>query len=195
MDLLGARAKESRNEEPAHPAIAIRAVGGEAEAVLLAWLHQPQGQGTEPFGPLGAEQPQQSVEMSDASASEQIDDIVRRTAGWRGERLGQLRALIRGADPGVIEEVKWKKPSNPTGVPVWSHDGILCIGEALKNAVRLTFPKGALIKDSKKLFNARLDSKSVRAVDFEDGDAIDEAALRAFILEAVRLNTLKVRKR
>src|SRR5204863_233163 len=87
MDLLGARAKESRNEEPAHPAIAIRAVGGEAEAVLLARLHPPQGQGTEPFGPLGAEHPQQSVEMSDASASQQIDDIVRRTAGWRGERL------------------------------------------------------------------------------------------------------------
>src|SRR5256712_13959241 len=85
----------------------------EAEALLLAWLHPPQGQGTEPFGPLGAEHPQQSVEMSDASASQQIDDIVRRTAGWRGERLSQLRALIRGADPGVIEEVKWKKASRP----------------------------------------------------------------------------------
>src|SRR5438067_794312 len=84
MDLLGALAKESRNEESAHPAIAIRALGGEAEAVLLAWLHPPQGQGTEPFGPLGAEYPPQSVEMSDASASQQIDDIVRRTAGWRG---------------------------------------------------------------------------------------------------------------
>src|SRR6059058_5448038 len=140
MDLLGALAEESRNEEPTHPAIAIRAVGGEAEAVLLAWLHPPQGQGTEPFGPLGAEHPQQSVEMSDASASQQIDDIVRRTAGWRGERLSQLRALIRGADPAVIEEVKWKKPSRPEGVPVWSHDGIVCIGEALKNAVRLTMP-------------------------------------------------------
>ena len=79
--------------------------------------------------------------MSDASAPQQIDDIVRRTAGWRGERLSQLRALIRAADPGVIEEVKWKKPSRPEGVPVWSHDGIVCIGEALKNAVRLTFPK------------------------------------------------------
>src|SRR6202011_3536310 len=133
MDLLGALAEESGNEEPAHPASAIRTVGGEAAAVLLAWLHPPQGQGTEPFGPLGAEHPQQSVEMSDASASQQIDDIVRRTAGWRGERLSQLRALIRGADPGVIEEVKWKKPSRPEGVPVWSHDGIVCIGEALKN--------------------------------------------------------------
>src|SRR5207302_10013519 len=117
MDLLGALAKESRNEEPAHPAIAIRAVGGEAEAVLLAWLHPPQGQGAEPFGPLGAEPPQRNVGMSAASASQQIDDIVRRMAGWRGERLSQLRALIRGADPGVIEEVKWKKPSRPEGCP------------------------------------------------------------------------------
>src|SRR5207245_1664805 len=132
MDLLGALAKESSNEEPAHPAIAIRAVGGEAEAVLLAWLRPPQGQGTEPFGPLGAEHPQQSVEMSDASASQQIDDIVRRTAGWRGERLSQLRALIRGADPGVIEEVKWKKTSRPEGVPVWSDDGIVCGGPAAR---------------------------------------------------------------
>src|SRR2546430_16869475 len=98
MDLLGARAKESRNEEPAHPAIAIRAVGGEAAAVLLAWLHPPQGQGTEPFGPLGAEQPQQSVEMSDASASQQINDIVRRTAGGRGASLSQRRGLTLGRD-------------------------------------------------------------------------------------------------
>src|SRR3981081_3393428 len=124
MDLLGALAKESRNEEPAHPASAIRAVGGEAAAVLLAWLHPPQGQGTEPFGRLGAEHPQQSVEMSDASATQQIDDIVRRTAGWRGERLSQLRALIRGADPGVIEEVKGKKPPPPEGAPLASRRDI-----------------------------------------------------------------------
>src|SRR6266571_1233335 len=123
MDLLGALAEESRNEKAAHPASANRAAGGEAAAVLLAWLHASKGQGTEPFGPLGAEPPRQSVGMSDASASQQIDDIVRRMAGWRGERLSQLRALIRGADPGVIEEVKWKKPSRPEGVPVWSHDG------------------------------------------------------------------------
>jgi len=109
-------------------------------------------------------------------------------AGWRGERLSQLRGLIRGADPGVIEEVKWKKPSRPEGVPVWSHDGIVCIGEALKNAVRLTFPKGAQLKDPKGLFNTRLDSKTVRAIDFHEGDAIKESALRALIVEGVRLN-------
>ena len=156
--------------------------------MLLAWLHPPQGQGTEPFGPLGAKQPQQSVGMSDASVSQQIDDIVRRMAGWRGERLSQLRALIRGADPGVIEEVKWKKRSRPEGVPVWSHDGIVCIGEALKNAVRLTFPKGAQLKDPKGLFNTRLDSKMVRAIDFHERDAINASALKALILEGARLN-------
>src|SRR5213082_1106283 len=188
MDLLGALAQESRNEKPAHPASAIRAARGEAAAVLLAWLHPPHGQGTEPFGPLGAEQPHQSVGMRDASASQQIDDIIRRMAGWMGERLAQLRTLIRDADPGVVEEVKWKKPSRPEGVPVWSHDGIVCIGEALKNAVRLTFPKGAQLKDPKGLFNTRLDSKSVRAIDFHEGDAIKESALRALIHEGVRLN-------
>ncbi|HUY74752.1 MAG TPA: DUF1801 domain-containing protein, partial [Candidatus Dormibacteraeota bacterium] len=83
----------------------------------------------------------------------------------------------------------------PMGVPVWSHDGIVCIGDALKNAVRLTFPKGASMKDSKDLFNTRLDSNSVRAIDFHEGDAVDDAALKALILEGVRLNTLKVRKR
>src|SRR2546423_15537214 len=110
MALLGPVAEEGRNEKPPHPALAIRAAGGETPAVLLVRLHPPQGQGAEPFGPLGAEQPHQSVGMSDASASQQIDDIVRRIAGWRGERLRQLLALIRSAGPGVIEEVKWKKP-------------------------------------------------------------------------------------
>src|SRR4030081_881924 len=190
MDLLGGLAEESRNEEPAPTAIAIRAAGGEAAAVLLAWLHPPQGQGAEPFGPLGVEQAQQSLGMSDASASKQIDDIVRRTAGWRGERLSQLRALIRAADPGVIEEVKWKKPPPPERGPVWSHDGIVCIGETLKNAVRLTFPKGAQVRDPKGLFNTRLDSKMVRAIDFLEGDSINAPALNALILEGARRNRI-----
>ena len=102
--------------------------------------------------------------------------------------MSQLRALIRSADPGVIEEVKWKKPSRPEGVPVWSHDGIVCIGEALKNAVRLTFPKGAQLKDPKGLFNTRLDSKTVRAIDFQEGDAINASALKALIVQGARLN-------
>jgi hypothetical protein len=125
---------------------------------------------------------------SGPSASRQIDAISRRTVGWRGERLSRLRALIRAADPGVIEEVKWKKPSRPEGVPVWSHDGIVCIGETLKNAVRLTFPKGAQLKDPKGLFNTRLDSKSVRAIDFHESDSINASALKALIREGARLN-------
>ena len=126
--------------------------------------------------------------MNQASASEQIDAIIQRTTGWRGEKLAQLRALIRDADAGVIEEVKWKKPSRPEGVPVWSHDGIVCVGEPLKNAVRLTFPKGAELSDPKRLFNTRLDSKTVRAIDFHEGEALDQPALKALVLEGARLN-------
>ena len=102
--------------------------------------------------------------------------------------LSRLRGIVLGAGPAVAEEVKWKKPSRPEGVPVWSLDGIVCIGEMLKNAVRLTFPKGAQMKDPKKLLNARLSSSSVRAIDFREGQDVPEAALRALILEAVRLN-------
>src|SRR5262245_29322540 len=106
------------------------------------------------------------------TASQEIDAIIKNTAGWRGERLSQLRAVITKADPGVFEEVKWKKPSKPEGVPVWSRDGNICIADTLKNAVRLTFPKGAQLKDPKKLFNARLDSNTVRAIDFFEGDTV-----------------------
>ena len=91
------------------------------------------------------------------SPSQQIDAIIRASDDWRGKKLSLLRSLIKQADPDVVEEVKWKKPSNPMGVPVWSHEGIVCIGDTLKNAVRLTFPKGAQLKDSKKLFNTRLE--------------------------------------
>ena len=103
--------------------------------------------------------------------------------------------MIKKADPAVVEEVKWKKPSRPEGVPVWSHDGTICIADMLKNAVRLTFPKGAQMEDPKQLFNTRLDSKTVRAIDFHEGDTMNEAALQALILEAVGLNTPKERAR
>jgi hypothetical protein len=125
------------------------------------------------------------------SPSQEIDAIIRKPGDWRGEKLSQLRALIRDADPEVVEEVKWKKPSNPMGVPVWVHDGNLCIADILKNAVRLTFPKGARIEDSNGLFNTRLNSKTVRAIDFYEGAKIDETALKALILAAVRVNTSK----
>jgi len=129
------------------------------------------------------------------TASREIDAIVTGIGGWRGATLAVLRALIRAADPAVIEEVKWKKPSRPSGVPVWSHDGIVCIGEALKNAVRLTFPNGAQVTDPKQLFNTRLDSKTVRAIDFYQDAVVDEKALKALYLEAAKLNTAAVRKR
>ena len=132
---------------------------------------------------------------ADQTIAQQIDAIIQSPGDWRSATLSYLRRLIKQADPDVVEEIKWKKPSNPMGVPVWSHDGILCVGEALKNAVRLTFPKGAQIKDPKQLFNTRLDSKTVRAIDFHEGDTVAEAALKALILEAVGLNTSKMHKR
>jgi len=127
------------------------------------------------------------------SSSQQIGAIISESNDWRGKRLSQLRAMIKKVNPSIIEEVKWKKTSNPLGVPVWSHDGIICIGNILKNAVRLTFPKGAQIKDPKKLFNTRLDSKTVRAIDSHEDDTVDEGALRAIILEAEALNKSKAR--
>jgi len=131
---------------------------------------------------------------NEQSISQQIDAIIKEPGDWRGKTLAELRAFIKKADPEVVEEVKWKKPSKPSGVPVWSHDGILCVADTLKNAVRLTFPKGAQMNDPKKLFNTRLDSKTVRAIDFYQGSTIDEAALRALILEAVRVNSSKAHK-
>ena len=129
------------------------------------------------------------------SPSRQIDAIIKKRDDWRGQTLSRLRTVIKDADPAVVEEVKWKKPSNPMGVPVWSHDGIICIGETLKNAVRLTFPKGAQIKDQAKLFNTRLDSNTVRAIDFHEEDSVNEVALKALILRAIELNSSKMRSR
>ena len=129
------------------------------------------------------------------SASQQIDNIIREPGDWRGKVLARLRALIRKADPDLVEEVKWKKPSKPSGVPVWSHDGILCVADTLKNAVRLTFPKGTQIKDPKHLFNTRLDSKTVRAIDFHEDDVVDEAALKALIVAAIEVNKRKMPRR
>lgn len=123
--------------------------------------------------------------------SQEIDAIITGAEGWKGMKLKQLRALIKQADPAVVEEVKWKKPSKPEGVAVWSHDGILCMADILKNAVRLTFPQGAQIKDPKKIFNTRLDSKTVRAIDFYENDIVNKAALKKLILDAVKVNISK----
>jgi hypothetical protein len=121
-------------------------------------------------------------------AAQQVDAIVKNADDWRGETLARLRAIVLGAGPDIAEDVKWKKPSRPEGVPVWSLGGIVCIGEMLKSAVRLTFPKGAQLRDPKELFNARLDSKSVRAIDFREGAKLPEAALKALVREAAALN-------
>lgn len=129
--------------------------------------------------------------MEDVPASVQIDAIITKSDDWRGSMLAQLRAVIRQADTAVVEEVKWKKPSRPEGVPVWSRAGMICVADTLKNAVRLTFPKGAQLKDPEKLFNTRLNSRTVRAIDFHEDDVIDEAAVTALINDAVELNTSK----
>jgi hypothetical protein len=110
-----------------------------------------------------------------------IDARIEALAGWRGETLAKVRKLIQQADPAVVEEWKWN-------VPVWSHDGILCTGEAYKSAVKLTFAKGAKLKDPKRLFNSSLDGNTRRAIDLHEGDRIDEAAFKALIREAVALN-------
>jgi hypothetical protein len=122
------------------------------------------------------------------TASQEIGAIIRRRGDWRGETLSRLRGVVLCAGPAVVEEVKWQKPPRPERVAVWSLDGIVCVGETLKSAVRLTFPKSAQLKDPKKLFNARLSSKSVRAIDFCEGEKVPETALRALIIEAAGLN-------
>ena len=108
---------------------------------------------------------------------------------WRSETLTRIRKLIHEADSEVVEEVKWRKPSNPAGVPVWSHAGIICTGETYKDKVKLTFAKGAALADPSGLFNSSLEGNTRRAIDYHEGDKIDEKALKALIRAAVALNT------
>jgi hypothetical protein len=110
---------------------------------------------------------------------------------WRSETLDRMRALIQEADPDVVEEVKWVKPSNPAGVPVWSHDGIICTGETYKSYVKLTFMNGAALDDPKGLFNAGFGGNTRRAIDIHEGDKVDARAFKALIRAAVAYNTLK----
>jgi hypothetical protein len=121
------------------------------------------------------------------SASELIDRRIAELGDWRGETLSRMRKLIKEADPDVIEELKWIKPTNP-GTPTWSHDGLICTGETYKSAVKLTFAKGARLKDPKRLFNASLEGNTRRAIDLHEGERIDETAFKALIREAVALN-------
>jgi hypothetical protein len=129
---------------------------------------------------IGSKQDESPAQLIDARIAE-LDD-------WRGETLARLRALIKQADPEVVEEVKWRKPSSPGGVPVWSHHGQICTGETYKSVVKLTFLKGASLQDPAGLFNSSLEGKERRAIDIHQGEAIDEDAFRALIRQAVSLN-------
>jgi hypothetical protein len=123
------------------------------------------------------------------SLTKQINPKTKEPTDWRTNTLAHIRTLIQQADPEVVEEVKWRKPSNPAGVPVWSHAGIICTGETYKNAVKMTFAKGAAIADPSGLFNSSLEGNTRRAIDFHEGDRINEKALKALICAAVALNT------
>ena len=129
---------------------------------------------------------------SDASQDRSVSDLISTTISdlgdWRGETLSRMRTLIKQADPDVVEEWKWKKPSSP-GVPVWSHQGMICTGETYKNVVKLTFFKGASLEDPARLFNSSLDGNARRAIDIHEGEEVDGSAFKELIREAVALNT------
>ena len=125
---------------------------------------------------------------NETSPSELIDQRIEELGDWRGETLARLRALIKEAEPGVVEEWKWR------GVPTWYHEGMLCTGESYKAAVKVTFAKGASLEDPSGLFNSSLEGNVRRAIDFHEGDAIDEAAFKALIREAVDLNESKAKR-
>jgi hypothetical protein len=122
------------------------------------------------------------------SESREIDAKIASLADWRGATLAKLRRLINEADPEVVEELKWRKPSNPSGVPTWSHAGIICTGETYKDKVKLTFARGAALQDPAHLFNSSLDGGTRRAIDIREGDKVDEKAFKALIGEAIAVN-------
>ena len=133
--------------------------------------------------------PSKGAESPSEPSNAQIEDL----GDWKGELLSRLRALILEADPEMTEERKWRKPSNPAGVPTWSHDGLVCTGETYKNVVKMTFAKGASLADPSGLFNSSLEGNTRRAIDFHEGDKLDEVALKALIRAAVALNTSSAR--
>jgi hypothetical protein len=131
------------------------------------------------------------MKKSGASQSQPVSDLISKRivelGGWRGKTLSRMRTLIKKADPDVVEEWKWVSPTKP-GTPVWSHDGIICTGESYKNAVKLTFAKGASLKDPARLFNSSLDGNVRRAIDIHEGEEVDEAAFKALVRQTVALN-------
>jgi len=132
------------------------------------------------------------MEKAGRTGSELIDARLAELGDWRGAALARVRRLIREADPDVVEDVKWRKPSNPGGVPTWSHDGIICTGETYKDKVKLTFARGAAIDDPAHLFNSSLDGNTRRAIDIrEEEEEVDATAFKALIRAAVSLNSSK----
>ena len=129
-----------------------------------------------------------SSSQGSLSPSALIDERIAELGDWRGKMLGRLRALVKEADPEVVEEWKWR------GVPVWEHDGIICTGETYKNVVKMTFAKGAALDDPARLFNSSLDGNTRRAIDFHEGEKIDEKALKTLVRAAVALNTSKTKR-
>ncbi len=127
---------------------------------------------------------------TEPSASDQIDAIIANAGGWRGATLAELRRVIMSADAAIVEEIKWRKPSRPEGVATWVSAGNICMADLLKNAVRLTFPKGARVDDPTGLFNTRLDSNTVRAIDVVEQAHIDEDALRELVIRAIAVNRM-----
>jgi hypothetical protein len=126
--------------------------------------------------------------MSDETPSDAIDARIAALGDWRGEALARVRALVREADPDVVEAVKWRKPSNPMGVPAWERGGLICTGETYRDKVKLTFAKGASLADPEGLFNSSLDGNTRRAIDIKEGEAIDGEALKALVRSAVAEN-------
>ena len=138
--------------------------------------------------------PDNKLPNQDPSASELISKRIADLGDWRGKILSRMRKLIKEADPDVVEEWKWVKPTKP-GTPVWSHDGIICTGESYKNAVKLTFAKGASLKDPARLFNSSLKGNTRRAIDIHEGETVDESAFKALVREAVAVNSSARSKR
>lgn len=132
--------------------------------------------------------------MDDQSASSQIDGIIEKHGGWKGDVLRQLRRLINAADPSITEEVKWKTKSRPEGLPVWTFNGIVCFAEIWKDNVKLIFFRGAELLDPNKLFNSRLKSSTLRAIEFREGDSVDETGIKALVVEAIETNINKGRR-
>jgi len=133
--------------------------------------------------------------MDRLTASQEIDAKIATLGDWRGATLARARRLIKEADAGIVEEVKWRKPNNPAGVPVWSRGGIICTGETYKDKVKLTFAKGAALEDPMGLFNSSLEGNTRRAIDIHEGEQIDEAAFKALIRQAVALNSTTAKSR